>query len=174
MTEALLSSVTHNWKIICINTHLLKLNICVPTRIFYFCDLHVYVCICLCMCMHTYVQQSHLQYFCTQWQPIQIQLKQHRGLHIVIHSSVTHPFPRISLSLCFFWRAEWQLGGWALSLPCFILLSLPFSLPVVIRCLRVNTFYLVWCQDVHLTGKCLSFSVCGFMLILWCNTLWVP
>lgn len=55
-----------------------------------------YVCVCvrsIHVCTHMCNSLLSLQYFPTQWQPIQIQLKRHRGLRSIIHSSVTHTVP---------------------------------------------------------------------------------
>lgn len=84
------------------------------------------MCVCVCgyVCTHMCNSLFSLQYFSTQWQPIQIQLKQHRGLHSIIHSSVTHSLPHLSHSFsCCLWMTGWLLDGCALTITSSFYLS---------------------------------------------------
>ena len=109
----------------------------------------LWLCVCVFTCTRMCNSPFSLQYFSTQWQPIQIQLKWHRGLRGIIHSTVIHspPPPSSSSAAC-----GWLGGNGVGELYHFLVLSLCLLLfipPVVHWHLGVNMFHLAWCQNVY-------------------------
>lgn len=127
-----------------------------------------FVVVCVFTCTRMCNSPFSLQYFSTQWQPIQIQLKRHRGLRSIIHSTVIHSLPPPSSPSA---ACGWLGGNRVGELYHFLVLSLcllPFIPPVVSWHLGVNMFHLAWCQNVYLEEHMCSFAS-GLMLILKCH-----
>lgn len=130
------------------------------------------VCVRACVCPHMCATVSSLQYFSTQWQPIQIQLKQHRGLHSIIHSSVTHP-----LLLSFPGLLVEGLGGeWVGALHPLLISSLCLSLFYFLSWSDSSGYICFTWHDprmfIWLDNVCalLFVDFCSSYM-LWCNTL---
>lgn len=108
-----------------------------------------FVVVCVFTCTRMCNSPFSLQYFSTQWQPIQIQLKRHRGLRSIIHSTVIHSLPPPSSPSA---ACGWLGGNRVGELYHFLVLSLcllPFIPPIVSWHLGVNMFHLAWCQNVY-------------------------